>query len=188
MALVCAKTRFQGGKNSMLFKRVVCALIVLTTAGSVGAQSYGDWRLDITDGKVVSVMTTTDSNRVFGQVCDLDEAECVWILELSPRCEEGRTYPILANGDAQAIPLEVLCSGLIAEGSYGYVFTDFDEVDAFVRESSRVGFAFPVDGDQFSVIRFDVKGAAQALSAMRTIVEKRSRRPIRNTNTKNTLL
>jgi hypothetical protein len=68
----------------MLFKRVVCALIVLATAGSVGAQSYGDWRLDITDGTVVSVMTTTDSNRVFGQVCDLDEAECVWILELSP--------------------------------------------------------------------------------------------------------
>jgi hypothetical protein len=57
---------------------------------------------------------------------------------------------------------------------------NFDEVDAFVRESSRIGFAFPVDGDQFSVIRFDVKGAAQALSAMRTIVEKRSKRPIRN--------
>jgi hypothetical protein len=40
--------------------------------------------------------------------------------------------------------LELFCFGRLADGEYGYAFTDFDQVDTIIRHSKRVGFAIPM--------------------------------------------
>ena len=58
-------------------------------------------------------------------------------------------------------------------GLYRYVFTDFDSVNNSVLKSQRIGFAFPLRGDQFIVVRFDLDGAFAALRTMRAAAAAR---------------
>jgi len=52
------------------------------------------------------------------------------------------------------------------DGLYRYSFTNFDDIDGIVKRASRVGFAVPMEGDQFKVIRFSLFGANKALAEM----------------------
>jgi hypothetical protein len=57
------------------------------------------------------------------------------------------------------------------------VFTDFDAISALIARSRRIAIAFPLKGDQFRVVRFDLIGAPEALAAMRAAGAKPERQP-----------
>jgi len=65
-----------------------------------------------------------------------------------------------------------------------YAFTNFDQVDKIIQQSSRVGFAIPMQDDEFRVVRFNVRGATRAISAMSEAAAKRSKAVPRNTRDK----
>jgi hypothetical protein len=46
---------------------------------------------------------------------------------------------------------------------YRYVFTNFDSVTGAIIKSTRIGFAVPLRGDEFQVVRFDLTGATAAI-------------------------
>ena len=64
--------------------------------------------------------------------------------------------------------IEVVCRGKLDNGMYRYVFTDFEQIDDTVKKASRIGFAVPLAGDQFRVIRFDLMGSNEAIAAIRS--------------------
>src|SRR5262245_27849993 len=41
------------------------------------------------------------------------------------------------------------CLGKLDKGGYTYAFTDFDKLDMLIREFKVVGFAVPLEGDDF---------------------------------------
>jgi hypothetical protein len=106
------------------------------------------------------------------------------MMSMSTACVQDRFYPILANGNKSALHLTIKCTGRIEGGQFGYVFTEFDKIDEFVKESPRMAFAMPLDGDEFNVVRFTGKGAEEAISRMRSTAERSSKNPIRNTGTR----
>jgi hypothetical protein len=57
-------------------------------------------------------------------------------------------------------------------GLYRYIFSEFDTVDKIVKESTRVGFAVPLQSDNFRVVRFDLKGANRAIELLESVAEK----------------
>jgi len=56
---------------------------------------------------------------------------------------------------------------------YRYVFANFDSVTGAIIKSTRIGFAVPLRGDEFQVVRFDLTGATAAIPAMRAAAANR---------------
>jgi hypothetical protein len=96
---------------------------------------------------------------------------------MSSSCDEDATTPVLANSDGFAANLKLLCMGRLDGGNYAYAFTDFDQVDELVRNSDSIGFAVPLGGDEFKMVKFNVRGASAALSAMLAATNKRVKPP-----------
>jgi hypothetical protein len=99
----------------------------------------------------------------------------MWLIGVEQSCIEGNRYPVLANTDTGALHLDVVCAGRI-EGStrYRYAFSNFDEVDGIIRKAARVGFALPLEGDAFVVVRFTLNGAVRAITVMREAATARA--------------
>jgi len=156
---------------------LVClvAFAVLAGEATTDAQTFGDWYVDTAPkgNAALYAISVNDSGNVFGQFCFPNAGSCAWLIGLKTACKSGDQYPVLANSDAGAVQLEVLCDDQLANGLYRYAFTDFEKVDNLVRQSGRVGFALPLQQDQFQVVRFNLRGASAALSAMRTAAERK---------------
>ena len=161
------------------------AFVVLVTAvfavGSAHGEVIGDWEVSTKDSAPYAA-TANDSDQVFGQFCFLEEGSCYWLVAITIACKEGDKYPVLANSDTGAVHLEMIClDGNPQGGRYRYAFTHFDEVDQLVRDSTRVGFAMPLQEDSFRVLRFNLRGVETALSVMRDAANKRLKSLSRNT-------
>jgi uncharacterized protein YqjF (DUF2071 family) len=117
--------------------------------------------------------TLNDSGALFGEFCFPESGSCVWLLGMSTICKEGDKYPVLANSDAGSEHLEIYCDQQLDDGLYRYVFANFDAVDDLVKKGTRIGFAIPLQVDQFKVVRFLLNGATPAITSMREIAEKK---------------
>lgn len=156
-------------------KRIVLVAVVLVLLGTpmLYAQTFGTWTASASNPQFQSALTQNDSANILGQFCYLESGYCVWLLALRTGCEQGARYPVLINSDFGSASTQVYCDGPLQtdipklRGLFRYVFTDFDTVTNSVVKSQRIGFAFPLLGDQFSVVRFDLTGALPALRAMR---------------------
>jgi len=142
-------------------------------AGSLAqAQDYGKWTVVTDDPTMMYAVTFNDSGALFGQYCYPDKGSCLWLIGVAMQCEKDHQYPVLANSDGGAVQLKLMCQGAIGtakeDQKYAYVFSDFDAVTSLVKSAKRIGFAVPLQADQFKVVRFEVDGSADALEAMRT--------------------
>ena len=152
------------------------AFIIVCGSSAYGqVQTFGDWTVDLSDPSIYAAVTVNDSNHEFGQYCFFDkDSSCDWFFETNTSCIEGSKYPVLANADSEVIHLEVLCLGEI-KGRYANVFTDFEKVDKLIQASKRVGFAVPLHDNEFAVFQWNLNGVTNAVSAMRTAAESRSK-------------
>jgi len=140
-----------------------------------GAETFGDWVVE-TKSEGAFAASMNDSGNAFGQFCNPAERVCFWVIALTQNCTENHRYPVLANSDAGAVPLQVVCRGYVSEGKYRYVFTEFEAVDRIVRQGSqgsRIGFAIPLQGGDFIAVRFALRGAVSAIDKMRADAESR---------------
>lgn len=152
--------------RTMLF---LLAVIILIWNERLHAQSFGAWVTGITsDETSIYAGTVNDSGNVFGQYCALATGNCVWLLSMSTACKEGEAYPVLANSDTVATHLFVYCNAKMDNGSYRYIFSDFDSINNIVTKALRVGFAVPLQSDQIRVVRFDLSGSNRAITQMRS--------------------
>ncbi len=159
-------------------------LVVLGASALAHAQDFGKWTVVTDDKTMMYAIVFNDSGALFGQYCYPEKGSCLWLISASTSCEKDHKYPVLANSDGGAVPLTLQCQGSIGgkgtEAKYAYVFTDFDEVSNLVKNATRIGFAVPLQADQFKVVRFEVDGSAEAITAMRnkasaTTDEKKSK-------------
>jgi hypothetical protein len=167
------------GIDLMLKAKTILGTVVITVLAAAlpaRAQVIGDWVVDTKSQSAYSAVTVNDSGHTFGEFCDLEEGNCLWLIEMSSSCDEGAKTPVVANSDGSAANLELLCMGRLDGGNYAYAFTDFDRVDNLVRHSNRIGFAIPLGGDDFQMIKYDVHGAAAALSTMLAATNKDSKK------------
>jgi hypothetical protein len=158
-------------------KRVVAVVAIALLSGFVALaepQTFDKWAASIDGTGGVYASTVTDSGHILGQYCDPSAGSCYWLLGMSTRCKPGAKYPVLVNSDTTAQSLEVGCTGETAgqAGTYGLVFTDFEAISNIIASSRHIGIAFPLKGDQFRVVRFDLVGAPAALAAMRAASSK----------------
>jgi hypothetical protein len=144
-----------------------------TLADTIGAWDHG------TRDQLFYAVTTNDGGNVFGQFCMATEDNCLYVVGLPTRCEADAAYPVLVNADSGAFNAVLVCRGPIeGRALYRYVFDTFGPIDEAVRESSKIGFAMPVEADQFRSASFSLEGATASLSIMRAAA-RRAERPAR---------
>jgi len=156
-----------------------CLVFLCATAPALAAaEIIGNWQAD-TFSEGVYAATLNDSESLLGQYCYPDQGSCLWLLGLKTRCESGHEYPILANSDLGARELSLRCGNRLESGYYQYVFTNFDAINDIVTTASQLGFAIPVEGDQFRVVRFSLDGARSAVDGMRSRASEEKNKPAR---------
>lgn len=135
---------------------------------------FGSWFTGTTnDGLGLFAATPNDSGNILGQYCYAASGSCVYLLGIHTSCTKGHKYPVLMNSNTGSLQLFVLCDGRLDATHYRYIFTDFKAIDTAVRAASRIGFAVPLQGDQFIVVRFNLDGSDAAISSMRAAAENR---------------
>lgn len=146
------------------------------TASSAQADEFpsGDWTWSV-DDDLFYAGTENDAGQILAQMCTPESGNCVYVVGFSTNCEEDHSYPAMVNTDQGAASIELLCGGKLDEGGNLMIAQDFEQMDRFVRESARIGFALPMEGDKFKAIRFSLKGSVPALDAMRKFAANASK-------------
>lgn len=149
-------------------QRILLAIVLTVILSPLSyAESFGSWTTGVGTSRTYHyAATVNDSGALLGIYCYPSENSCVWILGTFTTCEKGDSYPILANSDTGAIHLSILCDGKADNKLYRYAFTNFDAINDLIKKGAKVGFAVPLQSDEFRVIRFDLGGSNRAIAAM----------------------
>lgn len=174
-------TTFPGGTMYIRTCLGVVAMVLLST--NALSQRTGDWNQATFDGGVYAA-TVNDSGNLLGQYCFAQEESCVWLLGLSARCDEGHEYPVLVTSDLGAQHMYIKCGSKLDSDHYQYFLTSFDEVDKMIRGAIRIGFALPMQNDEFQVVRFSLSGARPTLDSMRKRASALTKQPTPQTPTR----
>jgi hypothetical protein len=157
--------------------RAAAMIVFLLTCSleASGAAPAGEWTWD-QGASSYFAGTSNDTGDTFGQACYPGERKCYWVIVLKRSCNPGATHPTLVNTDAGASTFQLTCMGPSEErGAFRYSISEFDEIDHVVAGATRIGFALPLRGDQFTLTRFDLSGSKPVVSAMRQAAEAQMR-------------
>lgn len=132
----------------------------------------GDWTWSIDDPTAFYAGTENSAGQMLAQFCDTTEGSCVYVVGFDTTCDEGDPYPALVNSDAGTASIEFLCGGELDNGSNVMLVKGFDQMDSFIRKAKRIGFALPMQGDEFKAVRFSLKGSVAAIDAMRKVAAR----------------
>lgn len=153
----------------MHFRQIFISLVLILCGVSLSfaqTRQSGAWSIGVIAGNEgLYAATANDSNAIFGQYCYQSDASCYWLLANDIDCEAGSKYPVLVNADAGASSLEIFCMKI--NGKARYAFTSFSTIADIVKNSSRIGIAFPMKNGFFQVNRFSLDGAEVAVARMR---------------------
>lgn len=148
-----------------LFKRfAVCAYLTLVSsyAKSEPPGVWHGWKTD--DANFAGV--SNDSDSVLAKMCLNKDNSCYWVLYLKDKCEVGVATPVLMNARSGSISVELTCIGPADGGYHVLGTTDIQKVEQAVTSGGVAGIALPLDAGEFSVVRFNVDGAASSLKAL----------------------
>jgi hypothetical protein len=146
-------------------------------AGPAGADDFkvGDWVWNIDDPEMQMAGTTNDDGHALMQFCYPESGNCLYAVGFDTQCTEGNSYPALVNADSGAAAIRFRYGGKLEDGTSLMLLEDFDQIDALIRKSNRIGFALPMEGDAFKAVRFSLRGSSDALDAMRKVAERASK-------------
>lgn len=160
-------------------RKVLLVTLVMLVAPSVSAQLYtsGDWYWSDQDPDFYFAATKNSSNHVLGQYCYFKSASCVYLVGLGVDCEIGDEYAALVNSDAGSAHISLACTHQY-ENRYILGIYPFEDIDKVVRKANDIGIVIPLEGDEFKVGRFSLRGSVNALDRMREAAkEKMSKNP-----------
>lgn len=141
-------------------------LLLWQAVAAADETTSGDWVWSVDDPGTYYAGIENSAGQALMQLCDTEDGACFYAVTLDTRCREGETYFALVNSDAGANSLELHC-GAELKGRNLLFVQDFDRLDGLVRKATRIGFAIPMQGDEFKAVRFSLKGSVAAIDAMR---------------------
>jgi hypothetical protein len=153
----------------MKYGAALFAFFAFASASAANQTRFGDWSIQVLDNDSVLAGTTNDSGRMFGKICYVSNQNCVWVMSVSDRCENGATYPGLVNADSGGWPVTMQCIGNAKEGQF-LMFEEYDKMQTISANDPAIGIALPMQGGNFKVLRFSLNGSQEATQAAESIV------------------
>jgi hypothetical protein len=160
--------------------KAIVVMLVFGLAMSSGVRAgdftSGDWVWSVDDPEMLYAATENSAGQTLVQLCDATDGSCFYAVGFDTSCDEGDSYPALVNTDDGAYNIEFLCGGKLDAGGNMMLVKNFDQIDGMIRKARRIGFALPMQGDEFKAVRFSLKGAVPALDAMRKFAAEGGRK------------
>jgi len=160
-------------RNLVAVLVLVCAL---TSGARAGDFTSGDWVWNVDGPEAFYAATENSAGQGLMQFCDINEGSCLYAVGFDTTCDEGATHPALVNTEETAASITLHCGKKLKDGTNLMFFEDFDQIDKIIRNATRIGFALPMQGDEFKAVRFSLKGSNEALDAMRKLAAKSGER------------
>ena len=160
-------------------RSLVAALILvcaITSEARAGDFTSGDWVWNVDDPEMFYAATENSAGQALMQFCDPAEGQCVYAVGFDTTCDKGDSYPALVNSDAGTASITLKCGSELDDGGNLMLVEDFEQMDRFVRSAKRIGFALPMQGDEFKAVRFSLRGSNEALDAMRKFAAQSNER------------
>jgi len=145
---------------------LLAACLMLPGLAQAGDHVSGDWSWNVDDPEIFVAGIENSAGHMLAQFCDPESTNCFYAVGFGLKCEPGHQYPVLVNADTGSAQLEFICGDRIGDQNV-LVASDFDAMDDVVRSANKVGFAIPLEGDDFKAVRFSLNGSNEALDAMR---------------------
>lgn len=167
-------------KSRALLGGLILALATAPTpAPAANEMRFGSWESSAyADGNSFGASTSNDSGNTLGLACYSNISTCYWVLFVGNSCEVGGTYVVLANSDAGANTLQLSC--LDIGDTKMMVFNDFEAIERDIRRNPRIGIAFPMRDGAFTVMRFNLDGANQAIDRTKRLASEAAKNSTTN--------
>ena len=165
--------------RELVMKTIIVMLmlgLVVSSGARAGDFTSGDWVWSVDDPEMFYAATENSAGQALIQFCDPAEGHCVYAVGFDTTCDKGDSYPALVNSDAGTASITLKCGSELDDGGNLMLVEDFDQMDGFVRAAKRIGFALPMQGDEFKAVRFSLKGSNEALDAMRKLAARSGER------------
>lgn len=152
---------------NIVLATALSALSLVSYAQTKG-QTFQKWSVyNFSDAPLA--MTFNDSANGFGPVCSEETAACYWMIFSSKTaCADGVEAPVLINASNGSNSLTARCTGTVKLGGatyHRYVISNYEQMQNIINSSKGlIGFAIPLDSGAFSVMRFDLSGAKNAIA------------------------
>ena len=167
---------------------VVVTSILCLWVSAAGAEEFtsGDWTWSVDDPEIYYAGTQNSAGHMLAQFCDPTDGTCFFAVGFDTTCDEGDSYPALVNADTGAYSIKFVCGSTLDDGTNLMLVEDFDQMDGVLRKAKKIGFALPMQGDEFKAVRFSLKGSVAAMDAMRKFAargasEKSGTKKVRDT-------
>jgi hypothetical protein len=160
-------------------KAIVVMLVfglVMSSGARAGDFTSGDWTWNVDDSTSYFAGTENSAGQGLMQICYPAKGSCLYAIGFDTTCDEGDSYLALVNSDAGTAILNLKCASKLDSGGNLMLAEDFDQLDVLIRSAKRIGFALPMQGDEFKAVRFSLKGALPALDAMHKYAAKSNER------------
>lgn len=142
--------------------RVILMTAGLLVSGSALADAVGvgNWLVEIEES-YAETYTANASGSQFGLLC-IGES-CQFYLDTKTACKENAQIPMLINSDSGAVYVNTICMHFGSGKDIRYI-SAIEGTDAMTAISigTEIGFAVPLAGGQFRVVRFSLNGALAA--------------------------
>jgi len=149
----------------ILFGTLVLAPFLVNA--QIPAKKLGDWKLTLNVGGKIApaIATINDSGMTLGKTCD--GHQCEWDLFIDTGCEEGHSYPALANiTNGGALFISLRCEWPAPTGGvFMYRISPYNEFDKAIQKTrqGKISIAMPTGGDSFLIVKFSLFGGAEAM-------------------------
>lgn len=152
-----------------LFFAFACSFSAAQTAPYI----VGDWVVDKSVAGIQIAKTTSDSSSA-GILCSIRTESCTAFLQLPTRCEVGDLVPLIINSKVGAFAVDGKCMKI--GDLWVQEITPYKSIADAFESGGEIGFALPLIGGKFRVVRFDTAGGVAALKAASTLPAARPTR------------
>lgn len=147
--------------------RLICLafLACIASIPQIGnAQKVGEWSFNKAIPGVQIASTSNGQGSATGVTCFLSSKQChAYVSMDNINCEVGRTYSMMINSSVGSFQINTTCT-LVADIKL-QIAAEFDSMKLAFESGSDIGFAIPMSGGQFRVVRFSTAGATATIKA-----------------------
>ena len=145
----------------------IAALTLLAICDLAISQDYtvGNWFVAKSNPDI-QIAKVSNSENSTGIICIVSNNSCLAYATLGFSCEAGKKYPLLISAATGAFNSIATCNHLSPELQI-LVIDEFELMITAFESGGEVGFASPLKGGQFQVVRFSTVGATAAIKDAR---------------------
>jgi hypothetical protein len=146
--------------------RMIFALMIfpICLAASAG-QRIGAWEVSLVAEDMQVAQTVNSAGSLAGVLCFISTNACSAYISSDVACEEKAKYPLMINATTGANLSMSTC--ITVKNAQFLMIDNFAATVAAFESGGEVGFAIPLEGGKFRVLRFDCAGATAAIRQAR---------------------